>query len=83
MAKVFHLLSHANRLSILQELMLNEEANVAELTERLKTSQANVSKHLKLLKEGEIISSRRSGNKTYYCQSQADPLGQKLNQWQK
>lgn len=65
-AQVFHLLAHANRLIILSKLIENEEANVAELTEILATSQANVSKHLKLLKDAKVVSSRRSGNKTYY-----------------
>ena len=67
----FRVLGDATRLSIIRILLDDGELNVGELVEMRDTSQANVSKHLRVLHEAGIVARRPDGTSAYY--SVADP----------
>jgi ArsR family transcriptional regulator len=58
-------LSDANRLLIINELAKGE-VSVNELTRRLELKQSNVSKHLAILRERGLVTTRREGSTVYY-----------------
>lgn len=60
----------ANRIRILDQLR-DGELSVAQLTERLGTSQQNTSKHLGVLLQAGIVSRRKEGTSAWY--SVTDP----------
>ena len=66
-AETFKLFSDATRLSILQALREGPRP-VNDIVEELGTSQANISKHLKLLYDGGLLS-RESGTRLWRCSS--------------
>ena len=51
--------------------LLARPANVTELTEKLKVSQYNISKHLRILREERLVVSERHG-KEVVCSIAAD-----------
>ena len=55
-----------NRIRIL-DLLREGELTVGQLTERLDTSQQNVSKHLGVLLQAGIVSRRKHGTSSYYA----------------
>jgi DNA-binding transcriptional ArsR family regulator len=61
----FRLLGDPQRLRILRELM-GGECSVGELVDAGTTSQANVSKHLALLRAEGLVEARREGNRKVY-----------------
>lgn len=65
-AERFRVLGDATRLAILRLLLTQGEMNVGEVVHRLGTSQANVSKHLRILKGAGIVSRRHQGTAAYY-----------------
>ena len=65
LADRFKLLSEASRLLILQAIC-REERSVSEICDRTKLNQANVSKHLQLLKSAGVVACRRVGICRYY-----------------
>lgn len=64
------MLSDANRLLIIAELTKGEKS-VSELIEHLGLRQANVSKHLALMRDRGLVNARREGAVIYY--SLSDP----------
>jgi DNA-binding transcriptional ArsR family regulator len=59
-------MAEPNRIRLLE--LLNEgEASVQELTDRLATTHANVSKHLAVLHRAGMVSRRREGNSVRYA----------------
>lgn len=70
-ANLFRAFSEASRLAIVQELKTGEKS-VSEIVEALPTSQANVSKQLKLLYEVGVLSRRKEGTLVLY--QIADPM---------
>jgi DNA-binding transcriptional ArsR family regulator len=64
-AERFHVLAEPTRIRLLDYLR-DGEATGLELTERLATSQQNVSKHLGLLQRNGIVARRKQGNFAYY-----------------
>ncbi|WP_017294343.1 ArsR/SmtB family transcription factor [Geminocystis herdmanii] len=64
-AEYFNILSNPMRLQILN-LLGDGEKCVQELVEETKTSQANVSKHLKIMLQAGIINRRPEGTSAYY-----------------
>ena len=70
-ANRFRVLGDATRLSIIRILLDEGELNVGEIVERLDTSQANVSKHLRVLHDAGIVARRPDGTAAYF--SVADP----------
>ncbi len=67
----FRLLGEPVRLEILNLLHVHGEMNVQEIIDATGQQQANVSKHLKLLAEADMVSRRKEGLFVYY--SVADP----------
>ncbi len=63
-------LAEPTRLSILHALD-DGERSVTELTEVVESSQANVSKHLGVMRKAGVVQARRDGMNVYY--SVADP----------
>lgn len=74
-AERFRALSEPMRLQLLN-LLMDGEKSVGELVEATASSQANVSKHLSLLREAGMIASRKEGPRTV-CLI-ADPVVNKL-----
>ncbi len=64
-AEYFSILSEPMRLRILN-LLRDREKCVQELVEATDTSQANVSKHLKVMLQAGILSRRSEGTSAYY-----------------
>ena len=69
-ARRFRVIGEPMRIRLLDRLR-DREASVHELTEALDASQQNVSKHLQVLLEADIVSRRKDGNSAYY--SISDP----------
>lgn len=65
-AERFRVLGDSTRLSILRLLLDDGELNVGEVVERLGVSQANASKHLRVLQEAGIVGRRPQGTSAYY-----------------
>jgi DNA-binding transcriptional ArsR family regulator len=65
LAAYFSILSEPMRLRILN-LLRERERCVQELVEATATSQANVSKHLKVMLQAGILSRRSEGTSAYY-----------------
>jgi DNA-binding transcriptional ArsR family regulator len=63
-------LADANRLLIIAELV-NGERSVSDLANSLELRQSNVSKHLGLMRERGLVTTRRDGASIYY--SLSDP----------
>ncbi len=70
-ANLFRAFSEASRLAILQELKSGERS-VSDIVDALPTSQANVSKQLKMLHEAGVVSRRKEGTQVLY--QIADPM---------
>ncbi|MBI2909407.1 MAG: winged helix-turn-helix transcriptional regulator [Chloroflexi bacterium] len=69
-AEICKTLSDRTRLMILHELR-EGEVSVGQLAARLGLPQANVSRHLAILREREIVATRREGTTIFY--TLADP----------
>jgi|SRR6478735_1961562 len=65
-ARRFRALSDPTRLRILDLLRNQDEASVGEITERLDTSQQNVSKHLSALLAEGFVARRKRGTSSLY-----------------
>jgi DNA-binding transcriptional ArsR family regulator len=66
LAEYFSVLGEPMRLRILN-LLRDGEKCVQDLVEATETSQANVSKHLKVMVQAGILSRRSEGTQAYYC----------------
>lgn len=64
-AKVFKALGHPIRYKIVKFLM-DEPKCVCKLNENVEFSQANLSQHLKILKDSGILKSEKVGLNTFY-----------------
>jgi ArsR family transcriptional regulator len=62
---LFHALSDATRLSII-EMLRGGERCVCELQDELGAAQSRLSFHLRVLKEAGLITDRREGRWSYY-----------------
>ena len=62
----FRVLGDATRLGIIRILLDEGEMNVGQLVDELGTSQANVSKHLRILSDARIVGRRAEGTAAYY-----------------
>ncbi len=70
-ANLFRAFAESSRLAIIQELKSGERS-VSEIVDTLPTSQANVSKQLKLLHDAGVVSRRKDGTQVFY--QIADPV---------
>ena len=74
-ARLLRALSNENRLMLLC-LLLEGEKTVGELNESLDLSQSALSQHLALLREEDMVKTRRSGQSIYY--GLASPSAQQI-----
>jgi ArsR family transcriptional regulator len=74
-AEKFRMLGDPTRLSILRVLIAGEK-NVGTVVTETGQSQANVSKHLKMLAEAGMVGRRKEGLQVFYRVS--DPLIERL-----
>lgn len=58
-------ISHPLRLKILCVLG-EEEASVQDIVSKVGTSQSNISQHLTLLRDKDVLTSRRDANRVFY-----------------
>lgn len=65
-ASLFRAFAEPTRLAIIQELK-SGELSVSEIVNMLPTSQANVSKQLKLLYDAGIVTRRKQGTQVLYA----------------
>ncbi|MFE8884260.1 ArsR/SmtB family transcription factor [Pseudarthrobacter enclensis] len=63
---VFAVIAESTRRDILVSLCAGDKA-VGELVEELAASQPTISKHLKVLREAQLVSMRAQGQKRYYA----------------
>lgn len=63
--KILKALGDETRLKIL-EFLKDGEKCVCEIVPHIKTSQSNVSQHLRILKDAAIVTDRREGKSIYY-----------------
>jgi len=63
--KIFKALAHPIRLKIITKLAQGELC-VCKLNEDVDFSQSNLSQHLRILKEANILNARKDGMWTYY-----------------
>jgi DNA-binding transcriptional ArsR family regulator len=68
-AGLFRAFAEPTRLAILQELK-SGELSVSAIVERLDTSQANISKQLKLLHDAGLITRRKQSTQVLYAISE-------------
>ena len=66
MAEVFKALSHPIRLKIVCGLIQKRECNVTKMVEHLNMPQPNVSQHINILKNADIVEGYRNGNEICY-----------------
>lgn len=71
---LFKLLSDETRLAIVLLLVKEEELCVCEFIEALELSQPKISRHLAMLREAELLSTRREGKWIHYSLSADLPL---------
>lgn len=71
MADIFGVIADPTRRDILLTLLdrykNDQEMSVSEIVTQLETSQPTVSKHLKVLREAELVSVREDGQHRYYA----------------
>lgn len=71
MADIFSVIADPTRRDILLILLdryqNEQEISVSEIVTQLETSQPTVSKHLKVLREAELVSVREDGQHRYYA----------------
>ena len=65
LARLFHALSDATRVEILERLRHGERC-VCELTDVLDASQSRLSFHLKTLRDAGLVTDRKEGRWVYY-----------------
>lgn len=65
-AQRFKVLGDANRLQILRLLVDRGAMSVGDIVDTLGMSQANVSKHLRLMLDAGLLSRRAEGTSAYY-----------------
>ena len=64
-ARSLKAMSHPLRLKILCTLS-DQEISVQDIVEQVGTSQSNISQHLAILRDKDILSSRKDANRVFY-----------------
>ena len=64
-AEIFHAMSAPMRLRIISSRCRGEK-NVTQLLEEIATTQPNMSQHLNMLYQNQLISKRRQGTQVFY-----------------
>ncbi len=88
-AEISKTLAHPLRLAILHNLK-NGEKSVSELTQTIGASQSNISQHLAIMRQRDIVKTRKEGSNIYYrlsnpkisqaCDTMREVLLEQLNQ---
>lgn len=65
-ARVCKILSHPKRLEIIELLRDNKEFGVSEISKKLEITKANASQHLALMRQQNIVKTRREGIHVLY-----------------
>ena len=66
LVKLFRALSDETRQRILQ-MLCEEEMNVTDICEEFRCTQPTISHHLQILKNCELVETRKDGKMVYYC----------------
>ncbi|RRD60158.1 helix-turn-helix transcriptional regulator [Leucobacter sp. OH1287] len=70
MSDIFHVIADATRrdilVALLTELEQGNEIRVSDLVAKLEISQPTVSKHLKVLREAQLVTVREEGQSRFY-----------------
>jgi DNA-binding transcriptional ArsR family regulator len=64
-AALFQALAHPTRIAIIERLQQGE-LSVSQLCERVEIEQANASQHLAILRNKQIVETRKAGNQIFY-----------------
>ena len=64
--QILKALAHPLRLDIIKLLILNENLCVCKIQEAFNIGQSNLSQHLKILKDAEILNSKKDGGWVHY-----------------
>jgi ArsR family transcriptional regulator len=64
-ASIFQAMSHPTRIAILEALR-DRELSARAIQEKLGVEQANLSQHLAILRNRQIVVSRKDGNQVFY-----------------
>lgn len=64
-AQLCNVFGHSKRILILR-LLRKQESSVGEIADKIGTSLQNTSQHLRLMKDRNIVQSRREGHVVYY-----------------
>ena len=88
-AEISKTLAHPLRLAILHNLKKGEKS-VSELTQTIGASQSNISQHLAIMRQRDIVKTRKEGSNIYYrlsnpkisqaCDTMREVLLEQLNQ---
>lgn len=70
-AGIFKVLAHPTRIHII-ELLREDELSVNAILKEVNVGQANLSQHLKILRQNHLVLTRKQGNQVLY--SLRDPL---------
>ena len=70
-ADIFQALAHPTRIAIVDALRTGE-TSASQLLEAVRVEQANLSQHLAVLKNKQVVVSRKAGNQMFY--SLRDPV---------
>lgn len=70
-AQIFQALSHPTRIAIVEALR-DGEVGAGALLAHLQVEQANLSQHLAVLRNKQVVVSRKAGNQSFY--SLRDPV---------
>ena len=65
--EVLRAIAHPMRLVIIEMLFQNKEMTVTQIYEKLDIEQAIASHHLRLLKDKDVVTVRRTGKNAYYA----------------
>lgn len=65
-ANMLKAIAHPVRISILNLLQEGEKLTVSEIHTKLNIEQSTTSHHLGILKDKDVLSSKRDGKNTYY-----------------
>jgi DNA-binding transcriptional ArsR family regulator len=72
-SRMLGVVANPHRLLVLG-LLLDEEWDVGTLAKKLKLSQSALSQHLKILRDADLVSTRRDGQMVYYSSTSPEIL---------
>ena len=65
-SEILRAIAHPIRIAIVDLLKTNGKLSVTDIHENLKIEQAIASHHLRILKDKQVLTSRREGKNTFY-----------------